>query len=83
MLWLHKNRTEMYSIHNKGKYVVAERIIKNLKSKVYKHMTVVSKKMYNKLNETVDKCNKTYHRAINMKPANAQLGAYIEYGAWS
>ena len=43
MLWLHKNRTEMYSIHNEGKYFVAERIIRTLKRKVYKHMTVVSK----------------------------------------
>ena len=33
----------MYSTHNKEKPVVAERFIRALKSKIYKHMTAVSK----------------------------------------
>ena len=33
--WL-KDDTEMYSIHNEGKSVVAERFIRTLKSKIYK-----------------------------------------------
>ena len=33
----------MYSTHNKGKYVAAERFTRTLKIKIYKHMTAVSK----------------------------------------
>ena len=34
----------MYSTHNEGKSVVAERFIRTLKNKIYKYMTSVSKK---------------------------------------
>ena len=34
----------MYSAHNEGKYVVAERFIRTLKNKIYICMTSVSKK---------------------------------------
>ena len=37
--WLEKNGIEMYSTHNKGKYVIAERFIKALKYKIYRYMT--------------------------------------------
>ena len=40
------NAIEMHSAHNEGKSVVAERFIGNSKSKIYKHMTFVSKKMF-------------------------------------
>ena len=43
--WLKDNDIEMYSIHNEGKSVVAERFIKTLKNKIYKHMTSILKKM--------------------------------------
>ena len=33
------------------------------------------------LHETVDNCNKTYHRPIKMKPADLKLGTHIEYAA--
>ena len=39
-----KNSIEMYSTHNEGKSVVAERFARTLKNKIYKHMTSVSKK---------------------------------------
>ena len=32
----------MYSIHNEGKSVVAERFIRTLKNKIYKYVTSVS-----------------------------------------
>ena len=35
-LQLQNNDTEMYSINNKGKSVVAERFIRTLKNKIYK-----------------------------------------------
>ena len=37
--WLEDNYTEMYSTHNEGKLVVAERFIRTLKYKIYKYMT--------------------------------------------
>ena len=36
--WLKDNNIEMYSTHNEGKFVVAERFIRTLKRKSYKHM---------------------------------------------
>ena len=48
--WLKGNDIEMYSIHNEGKYVVAERFIRTLKTKIYKYMTSISKNVFiNKL----------------------------------
>ena len=59
-----KNAVEMYSTHNEGKSVVAERFIRTLKNKIYKYMTSISKNMYiDKLDEIVNKCNNTYHEA--------------------
>ena len=37
--WLEKNSIEMYLTHNKGKSVVAKRVIKTLKNKIYKYIT--------------------------------------------
>ena len=36
----------MYSRHNEGKSVVAERFISTLKNKIFKHMTAVSINVY-------------------------------------
>ena len=41
--WLQDNNIEMYSTHNEGKYVVAERFIRTLKNKIYKHDSCVKK----------------------------------------
>ena len=38
------NDIEMYSTFNEGKSVVAERFIRTLKNKIFKHMTAISKK---------------------------------------
>ena len=40
------NDIEMYSIYNKGKSVVAERVIRTLKNKIFKRITAVSKNVY-------------------------------------
>ena len=46
----------MYSTHNEGKSVVAERLIGTLKNKIYKYMISVSKNLYiNKLDGIVKK----------------------------
>ena len=39
--WLKDNGISMYSTHNEGKSVVAERFIRILKNKIYKHMTSI------------------------------------------
>ena len=45
----------MYSTHNEGKPVVAERIIRTLKTKIYKYMSSISKNVYiYKLNFYID-----------------------------
>ena len=63
--WLKNNDIEMYSIHNEGKSVVAERFIRTLKTKIYKYMTSVSKNVYiNKLDDIVGEYNNTYYRKI-------------------
>ena len=41
---LENNATEMCSIHNEGKAVIAERFVRNLKNKIYKYMISISKK---------------------------------------
>ena len=52
--WLEKNDIEMYLTHNKGKSVVAERFIRTIKNKIYKHMTSISKNVHNdKLDDIV------------------------------
>ena len=79
--WLEKNDIEMYSTHNEGKSVVAERFIRTLKTKIYKYMTSISKNVYiDKLNDTVNKYNNTYHRTIKMKPEDVKHNAYIDFG---
>ena len=37
------NDIEMYSIHNEGKSVVAEKVIRTVKTKIYKSITSISK----------------------------------------
>ena len=65
--WLKDNDIEMYSTHNEGKSVVAERSIRTLKTKIYKHMTSVSRNVYvDKLDDIVGEYNNTYHRTIKM-----------------
>ena len=69
----------MYSIHNDEKSVVAERFIRTLKTKIYKHMTSVSKNVYiNKLDDTLYEYNNTYHRAIKMTPVDVEDNTYID-----
>ena len=36
----------MYPTYNEGKSVVAERFIRTLKNKIFKHMTAISKNVY-------------------------------------
>ena len=76
--WLRDNDIVMYSTHNEGKSVVAERFIRTLKSKIYKYMTSISKNVYiDKLDDIVDESNNTYHTTIQMKPIDVKDNTYI------
>ena len=41
-----KKDIEMYSAHEDGKPVIAQRFIRTLKTKIYKYMTSISKNLY-------------------------------------
>ena len=70
----------MYSTHNEGQSVVAERFLRTLKTKIYKYMTTISKNVYiNKLDDIVNKCNNTYHTTIKMKPVDVKDKTYIDF----
>ena len=70
----------MYSIHNEGKSVIAERFIRTLKNKIYKYMTSIPKNVYiNKLGDIVGEYNNTYHRSIKMKPVDIKHNTYIDF----
>ena len=67
--WLSDNDIIMYSTYNEGKSVVAERFIRTLKKKLYKHMTAIGKNVYyDVLDDAVNKSNNTKHSTIKMKP---------------
>ena len=74
------NSIEMYSTYNEGKSAVAERFIRTLKNKIFKHMTAVSKNIsFYMLNDIVNKYNNTVHRTIKMKPIDVTFDSYAEY----
>ena len=70
----------MYSTHNEGKSVIAERFIRALKNKIYKYMASISKNVcIDKLDvvDIVNKYNNTYHITIKMKPVHVKPSTYI------
>ena len=74
----------MYSIHNEGKSVVAERLIRTLKTKIYKYMTTISSIMttsvyIDQLDNIVNEYNNTYHRTIKIKPIDVNNNTYIDF----
>ena len=70
----------MYSTHNGGKSVVAERFIRTLKNNIYKYMTSILKNVYiDKLDDIVNKYKNTYHRTIKIKPVNIKSSTYIDF----
>ena len=78
--WLEKKSTEICSTGNEGKYVVTERFIRILKTKIYKYMTSVSKNVHiDKLDDIVHKYNSTYHRTIKMKSVDIKSSTYIDF----
>ena len=71
--WLSSNDISMYSTFNEGKSVVAERFIRTLKNKLYKHMTATGKNVYyDVLDDIVNKYNNTKHSTIKIKPKDVK-----------
>ena len=72
-LWLQDNSIEIYLT------VVAERFIRSLKSKIYKHMITVSNVHNHKLYHIVNKYNNKYHRNIKLKVINFKSNTHINF----
>ena len=63
----------MCSTFNEGKSVVAERFIRTLKNKLYKHMTATGKNVYyDVLDDVVNEYNNTNHNSVKMKPKDVK-----------
>ena len=63
-----KNGVKMYSPHNEGKSIIAERFI-----------TSISKNIFvDKLDDIVNKYNNTNHNTIKMKPVDVMSNIYID-----
>ena len=71
--WLSDNDIIMYSTFNEGKSVVAERFIRTLKNKLYKHMAATDKNVYyDVLDDVVNEYNNTEHNTVKMKPKDVK-----------
>ena len=71
--WLSDNDIIMYSTYNEGKSVVAERFIRTLKNKLYKHMTATGKNVYyDVLYDIVNEYDNTKHNTIKMQPIDVK-----------
>ena len=76
--FLKENDIEMYSTFNEGKSVFAERFIKTLKNKIYKHLTTIGKNVYiDVLDDIVKKYSNTVHSSMKMKDVTDIK--YVEY----
>ena len=69
------NNIEMYSTHNERKSVVAKKLIRTLKHKIFKHVTAVSKKVYFDVSGNI--VNK-YNNTVKMKPTEVTSDSYVE-----
>ena len=77
--WLEKNPIVMYSMHNEGKFVIAERFTRTLKNNIYKYMTSISKNVcIDILDDIVKLYNNSYLRTIKMKPVDVKSSTYID-----
>ena len=73
------NNIEMYSTCIEKKSVVAERFIRTLRNKIFKHMTAFSKNVYFEvLDDIVNKYNNAVHKTIKMKPIDIKGDYYVE-----
>ena len=63
----------MYFTFNEDKSVVAQRFIRTLKNKLYKHMTATGKNVYyDALDDVVNEYINTKHNTIKMEPKDVK-----------
>ena len=75
-----KINIEIYSTNNEGKSIVAEKFIRTLKNKIFKHMAAVSKNVYfDVLDDFVKKYSNAVHRTIKVKPIDVTSDSSAEY----
>ena len=78
--WLQDNNIEMYLADNEGKSVVAERFIRTLTNKIYKHVTSISQNLdIDKLADIINEYNNTYHTAVKVNPVDVKSSTYIDF----
>ena len=71
---------EIYSTYKEEKSVVAEKFIRTMKNKIFKHMTAISKNVYfDVLDDIANKYNNTVHRTMKIKPIDVTSDSYAEY----
>ena len=70
--WIKNKWHKNYWTRNKGKSVIAERFIRNLKNKVHKSQNSISKYVY------IDEYNNTYHRTIRLKTVDVKSYTCID-----
>ena len=76
--WLEKNEIEMYSTHNEGRTVVAERFIRTSKNKIYKYISSIPKNVYiDKIDDIITQYNNTYHSTIKTQPVGVKSDTYV------
>ena len=73
------NNIEIYSTYSEEKSVVADRFVRTMKNKIFKHMTVISNNVYfDVLDDIVNKYNDTVHRTIKMKSIDIKDDNYTD-----
>ena len=78
--WLQGNNMEICSIIGGSKTVIAERYIRSLNNKIYKHVTTVSKNVcIDKLDDIIHKYNNAYLRTITINPIDVKISKYIDF----
>ena len=76
--WLEKKGIEMYSTHDEGKSVIAEKFIRTLKNKIYIYMILALKNVsIDKLKDIVNKYNNTFYSTSKVKPVDVNSNIYI------
>ena len=78
--WLQDNDIEMYSTYKEGKFVLAERLIRTLKSEIYIYMTSTSKNLHIDKYRWINKYNNRYHSSIKIKLVDVKSIIYIDFG---
>ena len=74
------NNIEMYSTYSERKSVFAERFIKTLKNKMFKHITARSKNVYfDVFDYIVNKYSNTVYKTIKMKLFDVTDDSYAQY----